>query len=57
MQYEVIWVIDIEADNPKEAAKEALIIQRDKGSDAIYFTVEEQSTGEKIDIDLREDKS
>ncbi len=56
MQYEVRWIIDIEANSPKDAAKEALEIQRDNGSEAIYFTVTEQVTGNKVDIDLRKDK-
>ncbi len=56
MQYEVRWTIDIEADNPKDAAKEALEIQRDKGSEAIYFIVMEQATGNEVNIDLRKDE-
>ena len=56
MQYEVRWIIDIEADSPKDAAKEALEIQRDKGSEAIYFIVMEQATGNEVNIDLRKDE-
>jgi len=37
--YRVVWEIDIDADTPLEAAKEALSIQRDKGSEATYFYV------------------
>ena len=54
-QYLVIWEIDIEADSPKEAAIEAVIIQQDKISEAIAFTVKEQATGKVVDVDLLED--
>lgn len=37
--YLVRWEIDIEADSPVEAAREALRIQRDVGSEATVFEV------------------
>lgn len=37
--YRVVWEIDIDADTPLEAAKEAISIQRDKGSEATCFYV------------------
>ncbi len=37
--YRVVWEIDIDADTPLAAAKEAISIQRDKGSEATYFYV------------------
>ena len=37
--YRVVWEIDIDADTPLEAAKEAISIQRDTGSTATYFYV------------------
>ena len=51
-QYLVTWEIDIDADNPEEAALIAKEIQIDPGSEAVFFTVKEQSTGEVFNIDL-----
>lgn len=48
MQYKVVWTIDIEANSPEEAAKEALEIQRDKGSEAVAFEVMNPNTGKLI---------
>lgn len=49
----VQWKIDIEADNAIEAAKEALYIQRDKGSTSTVFQITDKITGveETIDVD------
>jgi hypothetical protein len=44
--YRVIWEIDIEADSPLAAAKEALAIQRDPQSIATVFLVND----EEIDL-------
>ena len=52
MEYTVIWEIDIEANSPKEAAEQALKIQRDSSSDAVYFTIREQLSGNEVAIDL-----
>lgn len=38
-QFRVRWEIDIEADTPRDAAKEALDLQRDKDSICTHFTV------------------
>jgi hypothetical protein len=52
-QYKVTWEIDIEAENPTEAAKIALEIQRDKGSEAVAFSVCNPDTGKEIEfVDL-----
>ena len=40
--YRVVWEIDIEAESAIDAAREALIIQRDKESTATVFTVKER---------------
>jgi len=37
--YKVTWVIDMDAENPREAAREALAIQRDHDSIATHFVV------------------
>lgn len=38
-QYKVVWEIEVEADTPLEAAKQAYAIQRDYNSTATYFKV------------------
>jgi len=50
--YLVTWEIDIEADSPQDAARQALAIQRDAESSAICFTVTHQTTQTKIAVDL-----
>ena len=37
-EYRVVWEIDLDARNPKEAAREALKILRDPSSLALFFT-------------------
>ena len=39
MKYRVIWMIDVDAKSPQEAASEALKIQRDPESIATSFDV------------------
>ena len=39
MQYLVTWTIECDADSPKQAAEQALEIQRDSYSEATYFEV------------------
>lgn len=39
MNYRVVWMIDVEAESPQEAAAEALKIQRDPTSIATSFDV------------------
>jgi hypothetical protein len=53
MNYRVVWEIDIEADSPREAAAEALRIQRDPQSIATVFEVmPEGQPGETQFFDL-----
>ena len=51
-QYLVKWEIDIEADNPEEAARKALEIQRDRNSRALVFDVIHEANDYKWMIDL-----
>ncbi|MBD3262045.1 MAG: hypothetical protein GF334_10345 [Candidatus Altiarchaeales archaeon] len=52
-EYRIVWEINIEADNPREAAEEALRIQRDPESCATVFEVREEGTEEDgVHIDL-----
>jgi len=54
--YLVHWRIDIEAENPLEAAKEALKIQRDPESIATVFGVTDKESKETCNIDAWEKK-
>lgn len=51
--YLVTWRIDIEAENEIEAAKQALNIQRQEGSEATYFEVKDKTTKKIKDVDLQ----
>ncbi len=54
--YRLTWVIDLDADSPEAAARQALAIQRDPESIALVFDVEWHN-GRHIDsayIDLME---
>lgn len=51
--YRVVWEIDIEANNPQEAALKALQMQRDKESTATCFDVRARN-GRTVAIDLHE---
>lgn len=42
--YRITWEIDVEADSPYEAAKEAKKIQQDPESTANVFVVEEEGS-------------
>jgi len=53
-EYRVIWEIDIDAESPREAAQEALRVQRDRFSDAVVFVVENDEEGTIDQIDLLE---
>lgn len=46
--YRLIWEIDIEADTPEEAVKEALAIQKDPCSIATMFEVTTKIDGSEI---------
>jgi len=54
-EHNVTWTIDINADTPREAARQALDIQRDPFSTATMFTVYEHRTGQTHQIDLEND--
>ena len=53
MQYLVSWSIDIDADNPEEAATQALLVQRDNDPDntATVFSVTDPE-GNETSVDL-----
>ena len=55
-EYVVTWEIDVTATCPREAAKEAMMIMQDKGSDALVFTVNttdrHNKRGSSIYVDL-----
>jgi len=55
-EYLVTWKIDIEASNPKEAAKQALEIMRDPESTATVFEVEDKKKKTLHIIDLTYDE-
>jgi len=52
--FRVVWEIDIEEESARDAAEEALKIQRDPESDATVFDVWSER-GEHCAIDLGED--
>ncbi|WP_032381035.1 hypothetical protein [Rhodococcoides fascians] len=56
-EYTVSWQIQIEAENPTEAARAALRIHRNPESTATCFTVTDEKgavTGRCVEIDLDE---
>jgi hypothetical protein len=48
--YVVTWTIDIEADSPIDAARQALAIQRDRNSIATCFSVEHRNIHNTVDL-------
>jgi hypothetical protein len=50
MDYRVTWVINVEADSPMDAAKQALEIQRDPKSTATIFDVAYSKQHESVDL-------
>jgi hypothetical protein len=52
MRYIVTWQIDIEAGSPRQAAQQALDIQRDSESTATYFEVRKFNTQTVTAVDL-----
>lgn len=50
--YKVIWEIDIDADTPLEAAKQAEEIQKSPESTATVFGVTDPETGISVEVDL-----
>jgi hypothetical protein len=55
MEFRVIWEIDIDADGPKEAAREARAIQLTPGMSATVFDVWAYVAGKMHRIDLVEE--
>lgn len=51
-EYYIEWRIELDADNPTEAARRALEIQRNPESIATVFHVSEADNGEEEVIDL-----
>ncbi len=49
--YRVVWEIDVEADDPHDAAHQALQIMRDPDSTATVFAVTDDN-GNCVDVDL-----
>jgi len=52
-EYRVVWEIELEADHPLDAAKEAFSAMQDPDSLASVFTVMDQETGQKTLVDLK----
>ena len=55
MQYRITWEIDIDADTPQEAAKQARNVQLDPESSATVFDVWSED-GQQFHIDLMENE-
>lgn len=53
-EYLVRWVMDIEADDARDAAEAALAFQRDPQSIATVFAVTDKKTGKITTVDLTE---
>ena len=51
MEFVVTWVIELDADSPEEAARQALEVQRDAESIATHFRVRD-ADGNEIEIDI-----
>jgi hypothetical protein len=51
MEYRVIWTIDLNADSPEDAARQALAIHRDPESIATHFEVKDPE-GRTQEVDL-----
>ena len=51
MNYRVHWTIDVDAESPEEAARQALTIHRNPGSWATHFTVRGEG-GATHEVDL-----
>jgi hypothetical protein len=49
--FRVIWEIDIDAETPEDAAKQALGIQRDRDSNGTIFDcIDEYGNAHRIDV-------
>jgi hypothetical protein len=51
MKYLVQWEIDVDADNPYDAAVQAFNLMQDEDTTASFFTVKDEH-GHKIEVDL-----
>lgn len=51
MYYKVTWEIEIDAENPREAAEEVRRIQLDPYSEALFFDTED-SNGNCVGVEL-----
>jgi spore germination protein YaaH len=51
MEYTVSWTIELDADTPEDAARQALEIHRDPDSWATHFVVVD-TTGRTHEVDL-----
>lgn len=54
MTKRIVWELDVEADTPEEAARQALAVQRRPDSTATVFDVTDEA-GETVRVDLEED--
>ena len=58
--YRVIWEVDVTANHPRDAAREALKMMKDPESEAVVFEVCDLFAGGKwqpgVEIDLIDDK-
>lgn len=52
--YLVSWEIEVDADDPKQAAQRALAIQKDPSSLATVFKVERRRWAQTLYVDLEE---
>jgi hypothetical protein len=55
MEFRVIWVIDIDADNPTAAAQEARALQLKMNTSATVFDIWEPATGKMHRVDVEGD--
>jgi len=51
--YRVIWEVQVDATSPREAAHQALEMQRDPESIALAFTVYDEDDDENSDFDRK----
>lgn len=56
MEYQVNWFINLDADNPRQAAELARETIRDPESIATLYQVVNEETGEKTVVDLGKER-
>jgi hypothetical protein len=54
--YRVTWIIDVEAENHEDAARQALETMQDPNSTALVFDVREHHGSESVTVDLWEEE-